>query len=367
MKNTIGHVLTLTLFGESHGEAIGCVLDGLPSGLKVDEAYIAKQMDLRRAAGSLSTARREADLPRFVSGVKDGFTEGTPLTILIDNTNVRRSDYDAMRYTARPGHADYTAELRYDGYQDASGGGHFSGRLTAPLVAAGAILRQALEEQGILIGSHIRSLHGIADAPFDPNALASQIAGLNAKPFAVLDSSAGESMMQAIEKAREEQDSLGGVLETAVCGFPGGIGEPTFGSVESRLAEAMFSIGAVKGIEFGAGFAFADMKGSEANDAFRVQDGRIVTETNHNGGINGGITNGMPIVFRTVIKPTPSISRPQNTVNFSTMENTELEIHGRHDPAIIHRGRVVVDCMTAFILADMLCEDSGRNRLRKSI
>lgn len=354
MNNTIGNLITLTVFGESHGPAIGGVLDGLPPGLVVDEAYIASQMDLRRAVGKISTGRHEADVPKFLSGVKNGRTEGTPMAFMIRNSDVKRSDYDMLAETARPSHADYTGHVKYSGFQDASGGGHFSGRLTAVITAAGAILRQALEQKGILIGTHIRSLHGIEDDPFLQNELVQQIRALNAKDFAVLNEETGKQMIAEIEHAASLHDSLGGILETAVSGLPAGIGEPMFDSLESRLSHALFSIPAVKGVEFGSGWELAQMYGSEANDAFGIEDGQVITLTNHNGGINGGISNGMPVLFRTVIKPTPSIARSQKTVNFRTMEETEITIKGRHDPAIVHRARVVQDTMTALVLADLL-------------
>lgn len=356
MNNTIGNLITLTVFGESHGPAIGGVLDGLPPGLAVDEAYIASQMDLRRAVGKISTGRHEADVPKFLSGVKNGRTEGTPMAFMIRNSDVKRSDYDMLAETARPSHADYTGHVKYSGFQDASGGGHFSGRLTAVITAAGAILRQALEQKGILIGTHIRSLHGIEDDPFLQNELVQQIRALNAKDFAVLNEETGKQMIAEIEHAASLHDSLGGILETAVSGLPAGIGEPMFDSLESRLSHALFSIPAVKGVEFGSGWELAQMYGSEANDAFGVEDGQVITLTNHNGGINGGISNGMPVLFRTVIKPTPSIARSQKTVNFRTMEETEITIKGRHDPAIVHRARVVQDTMTALVLADLLAQ-----------
>ena len=341
MNDTIGNLITLTVFGESHGPAIGGVLD------------------LRRAVGKISTGRHEADVPEFLSGVKNGRTEGTPLAFMIRNSDVKRSDYDMLAETARPSHADYTGHVKYSGFQDASGGGHFSGRLTAVITAAGAILRQALEQKGILIGTHIRSLHGIEDDPFLQNELVQQIRALNAKDFAVLNEETGKQMIAEIEHAASLHDSLGGILETAVSGLPAGIGEPMFDSLESRLSHALFSIPAVKGVEFGSGWELAQMYGSEANDAFGVEDGQVITLTNHNGGINGGISNGMPVLFRTVIKPTPSIARSQKTVNFRTMEETEITIKGRHDPAIVHRARVVQDTMTALVLADLLAQHFG--------
>lgn len=364
MKNTIGHEITLTLFGESHGAAIGAVLDGLPSGFRIDREKLAQAMDKRRAVGTISTGRHEADAVEFLSGIKDDVTEGTPVAILIRNTNTRRTDYQNIADTPRPGHADYAAEKRYLGYQDRAGGGHFSGRLTAPMVAAGAILAQMLEQRGIVIGTHIASLHGVRDDAWDESSLEKQIAMVNEASFPVLNQLKGEQMIREIELARQQLDSVGGVLETRVIGMEAGIGEPEFESVESRLAEAMFSIPAVKGVSFGEGFGFADMTGSQANDAFEIKDGRIDTVTNHNGGINGGITNGMPIRMSVVIKPTPSIAQPQHTVNLRTKENVTIEIHGRHDPAIIHRARAVVDAMTAFTLADMLASAHGRQWLK---
>lgn len=358
MKNTIGNEITITLFGESHGEAIGCVLDGVPSGIKIDEAYINEKMNQRKATGKISTGRHEADEVHYLSGIKDGKTEGTPIAIMIQNTNMHSKDYSSLANIARPSHADYTAHLRYSGCEDPRGGGHFSGRLTAPLVAAGSILRFALEQKGILVASHIQTLHGIQDKSF--TSLEQEMKEVNQKAFPVLDDEIGLQMQKEIEKARDAQDSVGGLLETVITGVEGGLGEPTFSSIESRLAEMMFSIPAVKGLEFGSGFELANMYGSEANDAYTIENGRVVTKTNHNGGINGGITNGMPIVFRTVIKPTPSIAQTQDSVNFETMENVKLNIVGRHDPAIIHRARAVVDAMTAFVIADIYASTYGR-------
>ncbi len=362
MKNVIGNEITITLFGESHGIAIGCVIDGLPSGFEIDMERLSFDMNLRRAVGKISTGRTEADQVKILSGVKNGKTEGTPVALLIENTNVRSHDYNAIEEMARPGHADYAAQMRYQGYQDPSGGGHFSGRLTAPLVAAGSICRQMLEQKGILIGSHIQQLHGIHDDAFSSD-IEKDITALNQKTFAVLNDGIGKKMIAEIETAKDQLDSVGGVLETYVLNLPAGIGEPEFDSIESRLSQALFSIPGVKAVGFGDGFGFSDLYGSQANDAFAMQDGKVVTKTNHNGGINGGISNGMPIRFTTAIKPTPSIAQKQQTVNFIKNEETEIEIHGRHDPAIIHRARVVVDSMTAFVLADMLASHYGRQFL----
>ncbi len=363
MKSTFGKNLTVALFGESHGPAIGAVIDGLAPGIPLDPAHIRRQLDLRRAGANaaLSTARQEADEFEILSGWFNEHTTGTPLTILIRNQQTRSGDYAKTKDLLRPGHADYTAYAKYGGWQDYRGGGHFSGRLTAPIVAAGAICEQILAAHGITLGTHLAECAGIADAPLpaDETALKAAIAKVNAKPFAVLDDAAGEKMQQAILAAKSELDSVGGILETAVVGMPPGIGEPFFNSVESVLAHLIFSVPAVKGVEFGAGFGFAQMRGSEANDPFRMAGERIVTQSNNNGGVNGGISNGMPIVFRTVIKPTPSIYQPQQTVDISRHEDATLQIQGRHDPAIIHRARPVIDAVVALGLVDLFCEAYG--------
>jgi chorismate synthase len=359
MKNTFGRHISVTLFGESHGAAIGAVIDGMPSGVRIDYELIADMMDQRRAAGSISTARREDDLPEFLSGIKNGYSEGTPIAFLIRNDNVQAKDYEQLKDTARPGHADYTGHIKYRGYEDASGGGHFSGRLTAPLVTAGAICMHMLNEKGIDIGTHIAKLKDIEDIPFDETNLKRDIKLLHQRRFGVLDPHRSEAMIASIMDCREQQDSIGGILDTAVIGLEAGIGEPEFDSIESELSHAIFSIPAVKGIEFGEGFHFADLYGSQANDAFAIDDGKIITKTNHNGGINGGISNGMPLRFRTAVKPTPSIAQMQDTVDFAAMKEKKLTIAGRHDPAVIHRARVVVDAMTAIVLTDLLLERHG--------
>lgn len=352
MKNTFGTSISVTLFGESHGDMIGAVLDGLAPGITVDETFIAHQLSLRRPHGKISTARREADPFQIVSGVFNGKTTGTPLCILIPNTDTNSRHYDNIKSLARPGHADLTAHIKYHGFEDYRGGGHFSGRITAALVAAGAIVIPALQKNGIFIGTHIQKCAGINDTGFTD--YENDIKMLSEKQFAVLSEDAGAEMMNAIETAAEENDSVGGILETAVIGMPAGIGEPWFDTLEGVLSHALFCIPAIKGVDFGAGFNFADMKGSEANDPIINKNGVITTETNHNGGINGGISNGMPIVFRCAVKPTPSIAQPQKTVNMQTGENAVIVIAGRHDPAIIHRARVVVDSVTALVLCDQL-------------
>lgn len=362
MKNSIGSDLHLTLFGESHGEMIGAVLDGLPAGFEIDLQKLGHEMDKRKAKGTLSTAREEADLPHLVSGYFEGRTTGSPLCILIENTNTRSQDYANIKYRLRPSHADFSAFEKYHGYQDYRGGGHFSGRLTAPIVAAGAICRQILEAKGVKIATHIASLHGIDDAPFsnDPEILDAQMDALNAAEFAAIDHDAARKMKDEIEAARLDLDSVGGILQTVVTGYPAGMGEPFFDSVESVLSHLLFAIPALKGVSFGEGFGFASLKGSEANDPWVLKDGKIVSETNRNAGINGGISNGMPIVFQCVIKPTASIYKTQKSVNYQTKEPVELAIKGRHDPAIIHRARAVVDAMTAFGLLDLWMSSEAR-------
>jgi len=362
MKNSFGTSVTVTLFGESHGAAIGAVIDGLAPGIPVDEGFIARRLTLRRPAGKTGTARREQDTFRIVSGVFEGRTTGTPICILIPNEDVRSRDYAATRALARPGHADYTAFCKYHGFEDYRGGGHFSGRVTAAVVAAGAIAISALRAKGIVLGSHVARCGGISDRGFsaDPE---QELEQLNGQSFAVLDAAAGEAMRAAIEAAGEAGDSVGGVVETAVCGLPAGVGEPWFDTVEGCLAKALFSVPAVKGVEFGDGFVLADMRGSAANDAFAMEGGRVVTKTNHNGGVNGGITNGMPLLFRCAVKPTPSIFREQDTVDFLRGEDAKLLLQGRHDPAVVHRARAVVDSVTALTLCDLLALRFGTDWL----
>ena len=363
MKDTFGESVSLTLTGESHGAGIVAVLSGMAPGVAVDEEFITAQLTKRRPAGAISTARQEGDKFEILSGVFNGFTTGTPIAILIRNENTKSKDYSEIAVTARPGHADYTAQCKYHGFQDYRGGGHFSGRITAGIVAAGAICTAALAKKGIKIGTHIAKCAGIPDRDFCD--IKADIDTLNEKLFAVLDEEAGAKMEEAILLAKSEQDSVGGILETAIIGVPAGIGEPYFDSIESRLSHMLFSIPAVKGVEFGAGFAMADMRGSEANDAFRIdENGKVFTKTNNNGRINGGISNGCPITFRCVIKPTPSVSLEQETIDFVKGENKDFVIKGRHDPAIIHRARVVVDSAAAIVLCDILAQRYGTDWLR---
>ena len=362
MKNVYGSNITLTLFGESHGEAIGAVLDGLASGIEINEEFIRHQLSLRRPTGNISTQRSEADNFSIKSGVVNGKTTGTPICIIIENENKQSKDYSEIDGKARPGHADYAAFCKYNGFEDRRGGGHFSGRITAALVCACAIVVYALRKKGINIATHIQKCAGVTDRPFEN--LDEDITSLNENSFPVLDFNAGEEMQKNILLAKSELDSVGGVLETVVTGMPSGVGEPWFDTVEGLLAHGLFSIPAIKGVQFGDGFALSDMRGSEANDAFKIQDKKIVTVTNHNGGINGGITNGMPIVFSCAVKPTPSIAKEQQTVDFKKGEEVKISIKGRHDPCIVHRTRVVVDSITAFTLADILVGRFGTEYLR---
>lgn len=363
MKNTFGQHLAVTLFGESHGAAIGAVLDGLCPGTPIDEENICRMLQLRQPGGAISTARKEKDLFEIVSGVVDGVATGTPLTILIRNQDTKSGDYAAMQALMRPGHADYPAQCKYQGYQDTRGGGHFSGRITAALVAAGAICHSTLQAKGIFIGTHISRCAGIPDRPFEN--ISDDIQALSTALFPVLDTAAGDKMQEAILAAKADGDSVGGVLDTAVVGLPAGVGEPWFDTFESMLAHILFSVPAVKGVEFGDGFALADMKGSTANDPLCYQNGTVVATTNHAGGIGGGITSGMPVVFRCAVKPTPSIAKVQSTVDILKKENANLEIKGRHDPAIVHRARIVIDAVTAIAVYDMLAGRYGTDYFAK--
>ncbi len=356
MSSTYGEKIKISVFGESHGGGIGVVIDGLPAGEAIDFDAVLAQM-ARRAPGRDKTAtpRKESDTPRVLSGMLGGVLTGAPLCAVIENTNTRSQDYGDLLAKPRPGHSDYTAYIKYHGANDIRGGGHFSGRITAPLVFAGAVCRQLLERRGIQIAAHIQSVGSIHDKPFDPVAVPSAlIKRLSASSFALIDESAEEAVRAEIEAARLAQDSVGGTIECAVTGLPAGVGEPMFDGLEGAIAKAVFGVPAVKGIEFGAGFALAAMRGSRANDAFCYQNGHVVTETNHCGGILGGIANGMPLIFRCAVKPTPSISQPQKTVDLQTGENTVLTIHGRHDPCIVPRAVPVIEAVTALAIINEL-------------
>ena len=356
MSSTYGEKIKISVFGESHGGGIGVVIDGLPAGEAIDFDAVLAQM-ARRAPGRDKTAtpRKESDLPRVLSGMLGGVLTGAPLCAVIENTNTRSQDYGDLLAKPRPGHSDYTAYIKYHGANDIRGGGHFSGRITAPLVFAGAVCRQLLERRGIQIAAHIQSVGSIHDKPFDPVAVPSAlIKRLSASSFALIDESAEGPVRAEIEAARLAQDSVGGTIECAVTGLPAGVGEPMFDGLEGAIAKAVFGVPAVKGIEFGAGFALAAMRGSRANDAFCYQNGHVVTETNHCGGILGGIANGMPLIFRCAVKPTPSIAQPQKTVDLQTGENTVLTIHGRHDPCIVPRAVPVIEAVTALAIINEL-------------
>lgn len=361
MKNTFGTSLSLTLFGESHGEQIGAVMDGLAPGIEVDEEFIKKRLSLRRPSGNISTGRVEQDSFRIVSGLMNGKTTGTPLTIIIENTNTKSRDYEQMKEIARPSHADFTANEKYRGFQDYRGGGHFSGRITAPLVAAGAILIKALEKKGIYTATHIKSIKDINDRDFGD--IKKDIDYLNNTEFAVLDQTKEAEMKKLITDAKANGDSVGGILETVIFGIPKGVGEPWFDTLEGVISHALFSIPAIKGVEFGSGFELCKKFGSEANDEFFSENGSIFTRTNHSGGINGGISNGMPVIVRCAVKPTATIFKEQKTVNFVTGENTTLIPQGRHDPCIVQRARVVADSMAALAICDMLTQRFGTDWL----
>ncbi len=352
MSSTYGENLKMTIFGQSHGAAIGMTLDGIPAGLLVDEEKLLAFL-ARRAPGqnAWSTPRKEADAPEILSGLVDGVTCGAPIAAIIRNINTRSGDYDNLKDCPRPGHADYTAQIKYAGNQDAAGGGHFSGRLTAPICIAGGMCKQWLENMGIQIAAHIASIGDVCDDAFDPITPDTQGVG---PFFPVLNPNAGLQMQSLIEKAKKEGDSVGGIIECCITGLPVGLGEPMFGGMESRIASIVYGVPAVKGVEFGAGMAVSQIKGSENNDAFTVVNGEIQTVTNNSGGILGGITNGMPMIFRCAIKPTPSIAKPQQSVKLSTKEITALQVQGRHDPCIVPRAVPVIEAAAAIAIYDTI-------------
>ena len=354
MSSTYGENLKLSIFGQSHGKAIGMTLDNIPAGLPVDLDKLQKFLN-RRAPGQhdYATPRKEEDKPDFLSGIVDGYTCGAPIAAVIYNTNTRSGDYSNLKDCPRPGHADYTAQIKYGGYQDVSGGGHFSGRLTAPLCIAGGLCKQWLQMRGIHIAGHIVSIAGIADDPVYLDWINPDFS-LIGEDFPVLNRQAGEKMRQAIAQAKTEGDSVGGIIECIVTGIPAGLGGASFGGVEGKLAQIIYGIPAVKGLDFGSGFTGSYLRGSQNNDEFDVVDGKIVTKTNNAGGILGGITTGMPLIFQTAIKPTPSISRQQQTVNLKTMKTEDLQITGRHDPCIVPRAVPVVEAAAAIAIFDLL-------------
>ena len=354
MSSVIGDNIKVSLFGESHGSVVGATIHGLESGIKIDYEFIKHQMNLRKANDNLSTARVEDDEVKFISGVFNDFTTGAPLTVVIENKNVNSKDYPKM---FRPSHADYTQELKYKGYQDYRGGGHFSGRLTAPIVALGSIAISILKNKNIKIGSHIKNIHNILDDNINFNDLDNYFNYVNNEIFPVLNLNKKEEMIKEIETIKEDLDSVGGIIETVIS-LPSSIGEPFFDSLESKISQYLFSVPGLKGIEFGLGFDFAKYRGKEVNDEL-VNDGEVRTLTNNNGGINGGISNSMPIVFRCVLKPTPSILKEQRSID-ENFNNTILEIKGRHDSCIVRRARVVIDSLVALCLLDLISINEGK-------
>lgn len=356
MSCNFGSKIKLTIFGQSHSQAIGCVLDGIPAGIKLDveriEAFMA-----RRAPGKnkISTARKEADTPRIISGVVDGVTCGAPICAIIENSDTRSGDYDKLRSLPRPGHSDYAAFMKHNGFNDIRGGGNFSGRLTAPLCFAGAVCIQILESRGIHIGAHISSIGQVDDCRFDAVGVTKEnLDSVKSKPLPVIDDAKGEEMIAAIDAARSDGDSVGGTVECAVIGLPAGIGDPIFDGIENQISRIVFGIPAVKGIEFGSGFDGSRLRGSENNDAFTCTNGEIKTLTNNHGGILGGITSGMPVIFRCAFKPTPSIAKQQQTVNLSTGENEIFTVGGRHDPCVVQRAVPCVEAAAALAIADYI-------------
>ena len=361
MRGTFGQHFKLSIFGESHGNSIGMVIDGVPAGTVIDEAAIAADM-ARRAPGNDPTAtpRKEADQVKILSGVFEGRATGTPICGVIENTNTRSGDYAQLRTRMRPGHADYAGFVKYGGYNDPRGGGHFSARLTAPLVFAGSIARQLLASRGVQIGAHIAAIGGIADTRFDPVAVDTQtLQTLRGMRFPLLDPERENAMREAVNDARMAQSSVGGVVECAAVGVPAGVGSPFFGSVESVVSQLLFSVPAVKAVEFGDGMAISTLHGHESNDEMAFMDSNVRALSNHNGGVTGGITNGMPILLRAALKPTPSISREQRTVNLETGENTTLSITGRHDPCVVPRAVVVIESALAIALCELMMDDAA--------
>lgn len=359
MSSNFGKMLQISIFGESHGPVVGVNIDGLPAGRDVDMDYICTQM-ARRAPGSDPTAtmRREKDTPIIKSGCYRGKTTGAPLMAVIENSDIHDSDYDNTELVPRPSHADYPAYVKFGGHNDIRGGGHFSGRLTAGLVFAGAVCRSIMKEHDITVGGHVYSVGGAYDEKFDPCGVDKfLLEKLSSEYFAVINEDIRADMREIIALSKENLDSVGGIVEVAVCGLPAGIGSPMFRGVESVISQAVFGVPAVKGIEFGAGFSFACMAGSAANDQYKMSHNRVMTTTNNNGGILGGLTTGMPLIFRAVVKPTPSISVEQNSVNLSTMQNTKLTVKGRHDPCIVPRALPVIESAASIALFDLLLED----------
>lgn len=354
MSFSFGNKIKITIFGQSHSENLGVVMENLPSGFEIDTKKLDAFMERRRGGhDEFSTPRKESDIVKFVSGLSDGKTCGAPLCAIIENTNTKSKDYENLKDVPRPGHADFAAWAKWGDARDVSGGGQFSGRLTAAMCIAGGILIQLYEKQGVHIGAHISSVGNVNDDPFNSvNITKNDFVGH--KPFPAINDEKGELMKEEIRRAKADGDSIGGTIECAICGLAPGLGDTLYGGLESRISSAVFAIPAVKGIEFGIGFKASQMRGSENNDAFYMKDNQIVTKTNNHGGILGGITSGMPVIFRAAFKPTPSISSPQQSVSFSKKENTVLEIKGRHDPCIVKRATVCVEAAAAIAIADIL-------------
>ena len=356
MSSVIGDKIKLSIFGESHGEAIGCVIDGLPAGIKIDMNAVYKDMQ-RRAPGKDKTAtpRLEKDIPHILSGMLDNVTTGAPLAMVIENTNTKSGDYSNLMTVPRPGHSDYPAYVKYGGNNDIRGGGHFSGRLTAPLVFAGSVAKQFLSQMGVTIGAHIKQIGSVCDAVSDLNKTdKSLLDTLSSSTFSLIDETKEQAMRDEIEKARLSLDSVGGIIECFAVGLPVGLGGNMFDTVEGKLASILFGVPAVKGVEFGIGFGFANKRASEVNDQYEIKNGRVATLSNNNGGVLGGMTDGAPLSVSVAIKPTPSIAKKQKSVNLLTMENAELEIHGRHDPCIVVRAVPVIECAVALGLLDLM-------------
>lgn len=356
MSSVIGDKIKLSIFGESHGEAIGCVIDGLPAGIKIDMNAVYKDMQ-RRAPGKDKTAtpRLEKDIPHILSGTLDNVTTGAPLAMVIENTNTKSGDYSNLMTVPRPSHSDYPAYVKYGGNNDIRGGGHFSGRLTAPLVFAGSVAKQILSQMGVTIGAHIKQIGSVCDAVSDLNKTdKSLLDALSSSTFSLIDETKEQAMRDEIEKARLSLDSVGGIIECFAVGLPVGLGGNMFDTVEGKLASILFGVPAVKGVEFGIGFGFANKRASEVNDQYEIKNGRVATLSNNNGGVLGGMTDGAPLSVSVAIKPTPSIAKKQKSVNLQTMENAELEIHGRHDPCIVVRAVPVIECAVALGLLDLM-------------
>ncbi|MBR5516090.1 MAG: chorismate synthase [Clostridia bacterium] len=349
MSNKIGNKVTVSIFGQSHSEAIGCTIEGLGAGFRPDFNRIQADLDRRRGGKNrYSTKRSESDTPEIISGIVGGYTCGAPLCAIFPNSDTKSGDYANLRDIPRPGHADYTAYVKTEGYNDIRGGGEYSGRLTLPLCFAGSLIKQILEEKGIYIGAHIASVGIIQDTLYDPVCVSRQ--DLEANPFPTLDQDAGVAMEEYMTAIAEEGDSVGGIIECAAIGLPAGLGSPMFEGIESEIAKIVFGIPAIKGIEFGAGFEVSNMRGSENNDPFEYQCGKVVTTTNNAGGILGGITNGMPLIFRCAVKPTPSIAKEQDSVSLSGGVKAKLIINGRHDPCIVPRAVPVIEAACAIAI-----------------